>query len=137
LPYTAPDPQAFYNAILARLTSATGKNIGLGVAPADNTFPYAVLYPLNDELTEGALSDPHQIVVWAFQVTAVSSGGEGALSMQHRVREALIGHAPTVAGIGTAPIVLLDGSGLSRDDNPALERPLFYTTDRFSAYTSV
>lgn len=134
--YTAPDPQTFFTAILTRLLT-TGRPAALGVAPDDNTYPYAVLYPITDELTEGSLSDPHQIVVWAFQVTCISNGGEGALWMQNKVRETLIGHIPTVTGLGTTPIHLLSGSGLTREDQSALESPLFFTTDQFSAYTSV
>lgn len=134
--YTAPDPQAFFNAILARLLT-TGRPAALGVAPDNNEYPYAVLYPITDERTEGSLVDPTEIVVWAFQVTCVSDGGEGALWMQNKVRETLIGHTPTVSGLGTTPIELLNGSGLTREDQSALESPLFYTTDQFSAYTSV
>lgn len=136
MPYTAPDPQAFYTAILTQLAT-TGRPGDLGVAPDDNEYPYWVLYPLGDESTEGSLNDPTEQVTWAFQVTCVSNGGLGALWMQNKVREALIGHIPTIAGLGTTPIELLQGSGLPREDSSALEAPLFFTRDLFSAYTSV
>ena len=135
MPYTIPDPQAFYAAIVTRVATVTGKPVGLAVAPANNVYPYAVVYPLSDESSEGVLSDPTQIVVWAFQVTCVSNGATGAHWMQRETREALHGHIPVVAGVGTTPIELADGSGITREDGP--EATLFYSTDRFTAYTSI
>lgn len=133
--YTVHDPQAFFAAIVARIVASTGKEVGLAVAPANNIYPYAVVYPLIDDSSEGALNDPTQAVTWAFQVTCVSNGAAGAQWMQKEVRDALHGHIPTVAGVGTTPIHLADGSGITRDD--AISPPLFYSTDRFTALTSV
>lgn len=135
MPYTVHDPKAFFAAIVARLIASTTKPIGLGVAPANTTLPYAVVYPLGDESSEGGLNDPTQIVVWAWQVTAVSDTAGGAQWMQRKTREALHGHIPTVAGLGTTPIELSDGSGITRDE--AAGETLFYSTDRFTAYASI
>ena len=134
MPYTSPDSEVFYNAIVARVATI-GKPVGLAVAPANNVYPYAVVYPLNDENTEGSLNDPTQAVWWAFQITTVSNGAQGALWMQVKCREALHGHIPAVTGVGTTPIHLTDGSGLLRDDD--VQPPLFYTTDRYTALTSI
>lgn len=134
MPYTVHDPQAFYAAIVTRVAT-TGRPVGLAVAPANNAYPYAVVYPLSDESSEGALSDPTQIVVWSWQVTCVSNGATGAHWLQREVREVLHGHIPVVTGLGTTPIHLADGSGLTRDD--AVQPPLWYSTDRFTAYTSI
>ena len=79
--YTVHDPEAFFAAIVTRLATSTGKNIGLAEAPANTTYPYAVVYPLLDESSEGALNNPTQAVTWAFQVTAVSDGPGGAQVM--------------------------------------------------------
>lgn len=133
--YTVHDPQAFYAAIVARIGTSTGKLVDLAKAPGNNTYPYAVVYPLDDESSEGALSDPTQIVTWAWQVTCVSNGAAGAQWMQQKVRAALHGFTPTVAGLGTTPIELVNGSGITRDDS--LSPPLFYSTDRFTAYSSI
>lgn len=133
--YTVHDPQAFFAAIVARIVASTGKEVGLAVAPPNNTYPYAVVYPLIDDSSEGALNDPTQAVTWAFQVTCVSNGAAGAQWMQKEVRDALHGHIPVVTGLGTTPIHLADGSGITRDD--AISPPLFYSTDRFTALTSV
>jgi len=135
LPYTAHDPRVFFAAIVTRLVTSTGKNIGLAEAPAVTTYPYAVVYPLVDELSEGVLNNPTQAVTWAWQVTCVSDGPDGAQVMQHLARTALHGHIPVVTGLGTTPIELADGSGILRDDD--VQPPLFYTTDRFIALTSV
>lgn len=134
MPYTIPDPQAFYAAIVTRVAT-TGRPVGLAVAPANNVGSYAVVYPLTDESSEGGLSDPTQIVVWAFQVTCVAPGATGAHWLQREVREVLHGHTPVVAGLAANPIELADGSGISRDD--AADPVLFYSTDRFTSFTSV
>lgn len=133
MPYTSPDSEVFYAAIVARVATI-GKPVALAVAPANNVYPYAVVYPLDDEATEGSLNDPTQAVTWAFQVTCVANGAQGAQWLQTKVREVLHGHAPVVTGIGTTPIHLADGSGLTRDDD--VNPPLFYSTDRFTALTS-
>lgn len=132
--YTVHDPKAFFAAIVTRLGTSTGKNIGLAIAPANTTFPYAVVYPLGDDRNEGALNNPSEVVVWAWQVTCVSDKVAGTQWMQTKARTALHGFTPTVAGLGTTPIELSDGSGVTRDDS--LQPPLFYSTDRFVAFTS-
>lgn len=137
MPYTVHDPQTFFAAIVARIAASTGKQVGFAEAPANNTLPYAVVYPSLDEDSEGALNDPTQIVVWAWQVTCVSDGAAGAQWLQHKVRQALHGHSPTVAGVGTTPIELAQGSGITRDDGLSGNPTLFYSTDRFIAYASI
>jgi hypothetical protein len=137
LAYTVHDPQAFFAAIVARIASSTGKTVGLAEAPASNVYPYAVVYPLGDESSEGSLPDPTQAVTWSWQVTCVGTGAAGAQWMQQKVRAALHGHIPTVAGLGTTPIELADGSGITRDDGLSGNPTLFYSTDRFIALTSV
>lgn len=133
--HTVHNPKVFYAAILARLVASTGKQAELGIAPEVPVLPYSVVYPLNDDETDGSLSDPTQAVWWLWQVTAVSDSGAGAQLMQYRVRQALQGFIPTVAGVGTTPIELADGSGLDRDDR--VQPTLFFTTDRYTALTSI
>lgn len=137
MPYTVPEPAPLYTAILARLRTSTGKEIGEAEAPPNNVRPYGVVFPLSDENTEGALSDPLQVVTFAVQVTCVGEGMAQTQWLQHRVRQALIGWIPTVAGVGTTPIELFQGSGVTRDDALSGNPTLFYSTDRFSARTSV
>lgn len=132
-----PEPAPLHQAIIDRLRTSTGKNIGEAKAPANDTLPYGVFYPEDDERTEGSLSDALQIVVWAFQVTCVGSGMFQATWMQHKVRTALIGWTPTVTGVGTTPIELLNGSGITRDDALSGNPTFFYSTDLFQIYTSV
>lgn len=134
-PHTVHDPQLFYAAIVARILGSTGKQVGLAIAPKVVTLPYSVVYPLPDERTEGGLNNPTQVVVWEWQVTCVSDSGAGAQWIQHKVRVALQGHIPVVTGVGTTPIELSNGSGVTRQDTPP--PTLFYSTDRFTAYASV
>ena len=129
-----PDPQTFFAAVRGRISSSTAKPVGLAVAPTTNTFPYSVIYPLPDDATEGSLSDSLQAVWWSWQVTCVSNSAAGAQWMQYKVRQALQGYIPTVAGWGTTRIELVDGSGIARDD--AVQPPLFYSTDRFTSLAS-
>lgn len=139
--YTVHDPQAFYAAIVTRIGTSTGKQVGLVQAKTLTTpsvnfvVPYAVVYPLVDESSEGSLNNPTQAVTWAWQVTSVSNGAAGAQWMQQKVRAALHGFTPTVAGLGTTPIELVDGSAITRDDS--LSPPLFYAVDRFIELTSI
>lgn len=131
--YTAHDPRLLYNAIATRLASETSRAIGDAQAP-DGTLPYAIVYPLTDNPGEGPLSDPHQVANQVFQVTCVGANMDSAQVLQKNVRAALLGWAPTVAGFGTFPVHLLDGSGVLRDDN--VQPPLFTTADRFVARVS-
>lgn len=142
MPHTVMNPKDFYAAILALIATA-GQPVGLSKAPAlavpgepenPTNYPYSVLHPLSDLSNEGSLPDPNQIVVWMWQVTCVSDSADGAQWMQHKVRQALQGVIPSVAGLGTTPIELFDGSGITRQDTPP--PPLFYSADRFIAYTS-
>lgn len=136
---TIPEPAPLWQAIIDRLRTSTGKSIGEADAPAlvGRTSPYGVFYPSDDERTEGSLSDPLQIVVWAFQVTAVGTGMFQTAWFQRAVRAALIGWKPTVTGVGTTPIELLNGSGITRDDALSGNPTFFYSTDLFTVYTSV
>ena len=132
--YTAHDPRPLYDALVARLETATTRPIGDGEEPDDTTEPYAIVYSLSDEPPEGPLDDPTEVVGDAFQVTCVGSSRRQAQWMQQKVRAALLGWTPTVAGVGTFPIQPLTGSGVDRDT--AVSPPVFFTTDRFIARLS-
>lgn len=135
--YTVWDPAPLWTAILTRLRTSTGKNIGEGEAPSNNTLPYAVFYPQEDEDSEGSLNDPLQAVTFAFQVTCVGSGLFQAGWMQTKVRAALLGWTPTVTGVGTTPVDLLRGSGFPRDDALSGNPTFFYSHDLFSELASI
>lgn len=127
--YTVHDPRLLFDAVIARLETQTSKPIGDSQAPSDTSTPYAVVYPLTDEPGEGPLDDPHQVANPAFQVTCVGDTREQAQWMQKEVRDALLGWSPTVAGFGTFPVHLLEGSGVLRND--AVQPPDFSSSDRF------
>lgn len=132
--YTAHDPRLLYDALIARLIAQTLRPIGDAAEPTSTALPYAIVYPLTDEPHDGPLNDPTQVTDDAFQVTAVGGSRRQAQWMQQAVREALLGWTPTVTGFGTYPVQLLTGSGLER--NTAVEPPVFFTTDRFTARLS-
>lgn len=131
--YTAHDPRLLTNAVSTQVASVTGRPVGDAEAPT-GTLPYSVLYPLTDSPGEGALDDPHQVANEVFQVTCVGASMDSVQVLQKNVRTALLGWSPTVAGFGTFPIHLLDGSGVTRDDD--VQPPVFVSTDRFVARVS-
>ena len=136
--YTVHDPEPLYAAIATRLASHTTKSVGLGEAPSGAAAsvasePYAVVYPLSERF-DGSLADPHSIDIWLFQVTCVGGSTSHAQVMQRLARAALLGWAPTVAGLDTTPIRIASGSGILRDDS--VQPSLFYSTDRFEIFTS-
>lgn len=136
--YTAHNPGPLYAAVVARLEAQTSAEVGLSEAPvgaakALGTAAYSVVHPLF-EVFDGSLEDPHQIDVWTFQVTCVGGTAAHCQAMQHAARSALVGWAPTVAGLGTTKTRLVLGSGISRDDD--VQPPAFFSTDRFEIFTS-
>ncbi len=136
--YTAHNPGPLYAAIVTRLETQTGAAIGrseapTGAAKALGTTAYAVVHPILESF-EGSIGDPHQIDVYLFQVTSVGGSAAHAQAMQHAVRAALVGWAPTVTGRATTKIRLADGSGIARDDG--VQPPAFFSTDRYEIFTS-
>lgn len=138
--FTALDPRIFYNAIVTRLTSETGKSIGEAEEPTVTldsnsriTDPYGILYPLSEN-PFGPLSDSSESAEWRFQVTCVGRDMDQAQWMQQKVRAALLGWTPTVSGLATHAVLLLDGSGIERDTDFNPYR--FYSSDRFQTTTN-
>lgn len=134
---TAFDERTFYAAIVTRLGTSTGKNIGLAEAPANVTTPYSVVWPLDpddDPDSYGDLSDAHAAQLYSWQVTSVGATTDEALWMQQKVRAALLGWSPTVSGLTCAEVERSGGQGLTRDDD--LRPPVFYAIDRFVCFAA-
>lgn len=128
--YTVHDNADLAAALITRLVSETARQVGDAEAPDTPVTPYCVVYPLPDLASEGPLPDPTEQVASQIQVTCVGSDRDEAQWMQSKVREALLGWTPTIPGVGTFPMDLAQGSGVTR--NPE-HKTLFYTTDRFRA----
>ena len=134
--YTVHDPRTIYDALLTRLASETGKNIGDTQAPTVVTLPYAVVYPLGDDPAErGVLGDPTQSTVVEFQVTSIGDTRDQAQWMANEVAVALSGWTPTVAGFSFGPISREDGADPVRRDD-SVSPPLFYAADRYSMFVN-
>lgn len=129
--YTAHDTEAIYDAILAHLISETGRDIGDAKRPDDSTTPYAVLYPGPAVNLEGGLNNPTQVRDGEFTVTSVGRDRSEATWMQTKVKEALLGWTPTIAGVGAYPIQLSYDAEVRRDPDP--QKTLFFAPDRFVA----
>jgi hypothetical protein len=130
--YTAHDPRLFINAVIVRLAD-TGRPVG-DATGAGLAEPFSVVYPMPDLATDGPLSDPQQVTVYAFQLTCIGLTREQAQWMQHKARSVLLGWTPTVAGIGTTRVALHSGSGIRRNDD--VTPPEFYSTDLYRMYAS-
>jgi len=133
--YTTRELRILYDAIITRLGTSTGKNIGDHVAPADQTHPYAVVYH-RDETTgdNGTLADPTVVGVVEWQVTSVGVTADQALWMAHKSRQALNGWLPTVSGQTFSPVTLDGSNAVQRDDD--VQPPRFYAVDRYTVFVN-
>jgi hypothetical protein len=123
---TAWETRPLYAAIVTRLVTQTGKEIGKAKAPADSTRPYAFVSPVAG-IAEGSLSDSHQIAGQLFQVTSVGGDLDEAQWMQYKVRQALMGWTPSLTG---ATRIQMDQPDLSLGTD--LEGPVAAVADRYS-----
>lgn len=124
------DPRTATDAIISRLTTGTGKNIGDGVAPADGTLPYAVVTPLADGDYDGPMNDWQADVAMEWQVTSVGATRSQAQWMQDKCRDAMLNAAITVPSRAVMKAELAGGGFVERDDD--FQPPLFYAVDIFS-----
>lgn len=129
MPFTAHDPRVFYEAIITRLVTSTGKNIGDAEAPATLTDPYAVVYPQDETDVDSTLADPHDLTEFEWLVTSEGSTMDQALWMVQKVRAALLGWQPVVAGITCSFVMRDGGSGVARVEGVQPAR--FTGADRF------
>lgn len=129
---TIHEPRPLHAAIKTQLET-TGKQIGLGKAPADPDPPYAVLYPLPDRSAEGSLSNPWQVATQMFQVTYVGDDMTEAQWMQEKARGVLLGWAPTVSGWSPGPVEMDLPNVIGQTD---FDGPVFTLADRYSIYVS-
>lgn len=135
--YTTHDLRLVYDAIVSRLTTETGKNIGDTQAPSVLTYPYAVVYHLDEEVApelRGTLGDPQQSTELEFQVTSVSDTARSARWMANEARIALSGWAPTATGMTLGKVSLQAGSPTIRDDG--VQPPVFYSVDRYVVFVN-
>lgn len=130
MPYTAHDPRVFYDAVISRLETSTGKNIGQGEAPPNLTLPYAVVRSQDETDVDVNLADPHDLTIFEWFVMSVGSTEDQALWMQQKVRVALLGWQPSVAGITCGFVMRDGGAGVTRED--AAQPPTFFAVDRFN-----
>lgn len=132
--YTIHDPGLLYAAVVTRLASQTGKNIGRVEAPSDKTLPYAVVYPVDDSAPPTSLGDTQEVTVHEFQVTSVGATPQQAEWMQTKVRTALLGWVPTVTGYSFGRVDKIGGQPSQRDDG--VQPAQFFATDDYTVFTS-
>lgn len=130
------DPRIFFEAILARLTGS-GVTVGDGQAPTDAETPYAVLHALaedDDPEAYGTLADPHSATIFHFQLTCVGATATEARGLQAKVRTALQGWIPTVAGMTCGQVAHEPGLPDQIDDPTLPAQVLAF--ERFSCFAS-
>ena len=115
------------DAVLAKLKSHPDSfEIGDGQAPADTSYPYAVLYPLDESDRDGDLAQTDVTGWWEFQITAVGETRMQAEALADRLKEWLRSEAPpTLAGYTAGPWRLGVSIPFDRDDKP--QPPEFYS----------
>lgn len=119
-------------AVVSGLATATGKNIGDSVAPADTTLPYAIVYRLPGGAPWSALNHGHEYATVTLQITSVGALASQAEWMKDQARTAMLDLSNFTPPSGFRFEHVnpdLDG-GVSRDDDLGTE-PLFYGVDRF------
>lgn len=142
MPRLAP-VQLFTNALLDML--AAEMRVGDHEVPKDRTFPYSILYQLDDAPPPDGpvLTGPEEDLAIGFQITSVGSGRKQAQWQADRVRRVMVGRnseggllfpLPIVAGwtvagrLGAAPGgVAVEGSA------PTL---LFQVPDRYTLHVT-
>lgn len=126
-------------AVVAGLASGTGKKFGDGVAPADTTFPYGIVYWLpggGPDRTQIATIDHGHTRDWLdLQVSVWGQTAVQARWMLQKARETMLNLSNFTAPSGYAfsHVTLELPGGVNRDDSLGSE-PLFQGVDRYQLW---
>ena len=127
---TVTDPRTATDAIISRLSTGTGKQIGDGAAPAAAVFTYAVVTPLPDLSYDGPNNDWQADIEMVWQVTSVGETRSQAQWMQDACRDAMLNGTITISSRAIMKVDLGGGGGVERDDD--FQPPLFYGVDIYN-----
>lgn len=119
-------------AVLTALQSAWAR-VGDGVAPADTTTPYAVLYRAGSGALDGPMSNQHADGSPLLQLTCVGSTAEQAEWLADKLRPTLLAR-PTVTGQRVMQVSLETSQPVRRDDSSA--PAVFYAVDQARFFTT-
>lgn len=132
---THPDTRLATDSIVAHLASETGLDVGDGIAPADTTRPYLVVYRIGAFNTDGPLRGASEDQWAQYQVTAVGDTREQAEWALGKTRTAILDAAitpPSGYTWGKAPII--DEGPSTRDDS--FQPPLFYAVETYRLFAT-
>lgn len=118
--------------LLAVLRTAWAR-VGDGVAPADTTLPYAVLYPAGSGLLDGPSSDPHADRPGLYQITCVGGTREQAEALADLLRPVALGLSG-ITGRKVMQAWLETSQPVRRDDST--DPPLYYAADQVRVLTT-
>lgn len=122
---TVATTRAETEALLAALRVVHSR-VGDAVAPADTTFPYAVLYPAGSGSLSGPVSDANADSSSLFQITCVGITRVQAQWLADKLRPVALGPL-TITGRKVMQSYLETSQPVRRDDSSS--PPLFYTAD--------
>ncbi len=123
------------DAVLTRLKTNSGAfKIGDSHAPADDTRPYAVLYPLDEAEREGDMSTIDVTGWFEYQVTSVGDTREQAEGLADLLRTLLLASDLTPTGFRMHPWRKVVTNLPERDDD--VQPPLYYCTQTVEGFTA-
>jgi len=115
------------DAVLTELKTNSGSfKIGDSHAPADDTRPYAVLYPLDESEREGDMSTIDVTGWYEYQVTTVGDTREQAEGLADLLRTLILAADLTPSGFRMFPFRKAVTNLPDRDDD--VQPPLYYVT---------
>lgn len=120
------------NALLAALRVVHAR-VGDAVAPADTTYPYAVLYPAGNAGLSGSVSAPHEDRPGLYQITCVGLTRDQAEKLADLLRPVPLGPL-TITGRKVMQAALESSQAARRDDSST--PPVFYTADVYRLHTT-
>jgi hypothetical protein len=118
-----------FGAMLGTVYDGTTVTVHIGRAPAEPTYPHAVLYPRTPWAQRTGLNGEHAAATWACQITFVGRDPDETQGAADGA-QTLVGQVPVVAGYDCGPISQPGPPPMVRPDetsrDPATGQPLFY-----------
>jgi len=147
MPQTTPNIREHTEAVIAALTTAVGKPVGDGEAPADGAYtdgwgrgvfvPYLVVV-CDDVQFSGPLGDTHADATLMYRVLAVGKSREQAEWMSDKGRQNFNRTTLRAQGIPNRSImgVIWTGRSPQPEMDRGVEPPLWYVRDTYTVMTT-
>lgn len=117
------DERVLLNEMAAFLELETGRQVGVQDMPEDATVPYAIVYPVQTDMTGPPFWDPFADTEFQFQVTSVGERWDQARWMADKVRRVVLDRAngvylenPAITGHNVVNRDFVDAGGIIEGD---------------------